>query len=64
MGECKEFAVCACGNRYRCDGIYAKEACPGCLPRLLGFVRRPEQARALEAWWARIHSKREKATAA
>lgn len=46
----KTYTVCLCGNTYRSDGAYAKEACPTCLPALRGYVRTPQQAAALAQW--------------
>lgn len=53
MAERIEHRVCGCGREYRCDGVYYKEVCPGCLPKLPKYAqlyaRTKEQAARLVA---------------
>lgn len=64
MTEHKEFSVCTCGNTYRSDGAYEKEACPSCLPALRGYVRTPAQQDALTRWRIELGYEKQPATAA
>lgn len=64
MAEHKEFSTCKCGNTYRSDGAYAKEACPSCLPALRGYVRTQQQEAALTKWRIELGYDKQTASAA